>query len=180
MARSDQKLLDATDYQVIDKAELKLSDAKRLSELYHHLNIDKYSKINPQLNQHLFEHALRSDFMQFKALKKDNRIDGILGYYRIGNVITSPIFGYDTTMTQDSGLYRMIAHLLLLEAKREGVILHQSAGAGSFKKLRRAKPALEYYAVYDNHLPLRKRAATKLIDSVFSMAGDKTIDLMDR
>ncbi|HLO02610.1 MAG TPA: hypothetical protein VK191_05845, partial [Symbiobacteriaceae bacterium] len=127
-----------------------------------------YSHFNPDFTERFFELALQTDSFYLVGLRKAGRIDGVLGYFWRSGVMTTPIFGYDTSLPQELGLYRMISAILAQEARRRGLLLHASAGAASFKRLRGAVPAIEYSAVYDRHLPVHRRLPWAILGSVLN------------
>lgn len=157
--KKDLKLLDESGYEVIPPSELSSADAERIAELYHALNIDKYSKQNPQFNKAFTTMSIEKQALKFSCLKKDGRIDGVYGCYDDGRTMVAPFFGYDTSLPEEVGLYRQISALAVLEAQRKGLVLNQSSGASSFKLRRKATPVLEYHMVFTRHLnPLRQGA----------------------
>lgn len=157
--KKDLKLLEESGYDVVPSSDLTPEHATRIAELYRALNIDKYSKQNPQFNESFTRMAIENQALKFSCLKKDGRIDGVYGCYDDGRTMVAPFFGYDTSLPEESGLYRQISALAVLEAQRKGLVLNQSSGASSFKLRRKATPVLEYHMVYTRHLnPLRQGA----------------------
>lgn len=179
MFRSDLKILQDSDYEVLTGEQLSARDADRMAELYSQLNIEKYSRCNPMYSARFFAHAIEQQLLNFRALRRNGRIDGILAYYSRDGVMTAPCFGYDTSLPQSLGLYRMISTLLLLEARKEGALLNHSGGAGSFKTLRRATPCMEYIAVYDQHLPPFRKVAWTLLHRTMTGPGRKIMENTD-
>lgn len=177
MFKSDLKLLRLTDYEIIDENKLSCDDIPRILALYQALYREKHSSFSPDLNHHFFDLAIKNKLLYIKALKKDGRIDAVVGYYHRQGVMTSPVFGYDTERPQKEGLYRMISTLLILEAKDNKMWLNHSAGAGSFKKLRRAAEMIEYMAVYCDHLPFSRKIPWIILNVVMNKIG---IPLMKR
>jgi hypothetical protein len=171
MFQSDMKLYRSTPYQIIDSQELTNQEIPRLADLYNALYIDKHSKQNPQLSAKFIELAVRENILTLKVLKKDDRIDAVVGFFDRNGVMTSPLFGYDTSLPKEFGLYRLISTILTLEAKKKGVLLNQSSGAGSFKKLRKGEPHIEYMAVYTKHLPLKRRIPWKVLQKMVNSVG---------
>ena len=104
-------------------------------------------------------------------MQKDGQVDALMGYFTRNGVMTSPLFGYDTEKPQSTGLYRMIATLLALEAKDKQHLLNHSAGAGSFKKLRRAEEVIEYMAVYNKHLSFFRRIPWAILRRTMNSIG---------
>jgi len=173
MLKSDLKILKKSEYNVLSNNQISPEHAPRLKQLYRLLNVDKYSKVNPQFNENFFIIALEQNLLDFKALEKNGRIDAILGYYNLNGVMTSPLFGYDTQLPQELGLYRQISTLLSLEAYEKKLLLNGSGGAGSYKKLRRAKPVMESMAVYSKHLHLRRQVPWKALRTMMVRIGVK-------
>ncbi len=76
--------------------------------------------------------------------------------------------GYDTSLPKSLGLYRRLAVVPVLEARRRGIPLNLSAGVGRFKALRGGEPVMEYLAVHDRHLPRWRRRPWTCIDWISS------------
>ncbi len=168
MFKSDLSILKNSTYEI---SSLEIEDAARAAELYHKLNIEKHSKLNPQFNSQFIKMAIENNFLSFKGLRRDGRLDAVVGYYSTDKVMTSPLFGYDTDLPGELGLYRQLSTILLQEAKEAGKLLHQSSGAGDFKKLRRAESAVEYNAVYTKHLPFYQKASWSFLNKIMNTVG---------
>ena len=164
--REDLKSFQRTPYQVIDSAALKPGDAARVLELYNGLYLNKYSRFNPIFTLDLIQLALAERLLHVKALARDGRIDAVLGYVARRGLITAPLFGYDTSLPKEAGLYRQLSTLISLEAQARGDTLHLSAGVGPFKRIRGGLPAIEYNGVYDRHLPAWRRRPWALMQAV--------------
>lgn len=171
MFKSDMKVIKESPYAVVDDTERLIREASRLKQLYRALNIEKYSAWNPQFNENFIRLALEKEWMTLRGLELNGRIDAVLGYFTLNSVMTSPFFGYDTSLPLETGLYRQISTLLLLEAKERGLLLHQSSGAGHYKKLRRAEEDFEYTAVYIRHLPIKRRLIFHMLIEAMSTIG---------
>jgi hypothetical protein len=180
MFKSDHKILKNTDYEILDNHHVQDCDISRIIEIYRMLYVDKYSSLNPKLTDRFIELVIRDNILDLKILKKDNRVDGVLGYFCRNNVITSPLFGYDTTLPKDLGLYRMISTLMSLEARERGVLLNMSAGAGKYKTLRRAKPCVEYNAFYTKHLSFKRRLPWMILGGMMNKVGSPIMFKLDR
>jgi hypothetical protein len=102
--------------------------------------------------------------------QKAGDIDAVLGYFSRNAIMTQPIFGYDTGKPQKLGLYRLLSLRVLQEGRERGLLINASGGAGEFKRLRGGVPALEYNAVYLNHLPPTRQRPWRrlkwLLDSI--------------
>ncbi|MCB1135774.1 MAG: GNAT family N-acetyltransferase [Chlamydiia bacterium] len=155
--KSDRRLIGANGYEVLDGEELTPTEIARVKQLYDLLYLEKYTPLNPQFTEDLLAEGIKRRYLKIIALRKEGRIDGVLGYIRRGDVMTTPIYGYDTTLPQSLGLYRMLTALCVDEADRLDLHLHHSAGAAEFKRTRGMRPELEYMVVYDKHLPWARR-----------------------
>lgn len=176
MYKSDLKVLNSSAYIFQTLLSATDEELQRMCALYRQLNTEKYSDLNPQFNPEFIKLALESGWFTFKVLRKDDKIDAVLGYYQTRDAMTSPCFGYDTSLPKEAGLYRSIATRLLLDAQEKKLFLHQSAGAGHFKMLRRAKQTMEYTAVYHKHLSSRRRFPWKLIQWLMNAFGKYFMD----
>jgi Acetyltransferase (GNAT) domain len=161
--KQDFNLIEKQGYEVIDGDLISTTEIPRLVELYKALYLEKYSDNNPQFNEHLLELALKHKTLQIRALRKAGKIDGVLGFYEINGVMTTPLLGYDPSLPQSVGLYRMLSAQLTTEATKRGVILHQSSGAASFKRFRGFAANIEYSAVYCLHLPLYRQLTWQVL-----------------
>ena len=146
-------------------------DLERIHQLYGLLYLDKYSRLNPQFTPAFFRLALERGTLELWVLERSDfgvlersgageeigTVDGVLGFYTRGTLMTCPVLGYDTSLPQDLGLYRILSAYLVLEAEKRGLVLHASSGVAKFKRSRGAVSAQEVSAVYDAHLsPLRR------------------------
>lgn len=159
--RRDARLLEESGYQVVDGRDMP-GCAPRLAELYRMLNREKY-RTNPDATPQYFEAALRSGLMHFRLLVKDGRIDVFYGFTVRGDLVHSPVAGYDLSVPQDVGLYRILNSLLLQEAVDRGLAIETGAGADEFKSLRGDRPLPRYSAVYMDHLASYRQSGWKLL-----------------
>ncbi|MEJ8306281.1 GNAT family N-acetyltransferase [Saccharibacillus sacchari] len=173
LLKRDYALLDKHGYDLCGPHELSAADAPRLAELYRLLYIDKYSAHNPVFTPLFFEQALQKGLLKLHALRSRDtgRLDAVLGYYAQNGIMTTPVFGYDTALPQETGLYRMLSAVLLRLADQEGCLLHESAGAAQFKRNRGATAEIEYSAVHDRHLPPYRRIGWALLSPLLNRVG---------
>ncbi|SFK89258.1 hypothetical protein SAMN05518846_1231, partial [Brevibacillus centrosporus] len=61
--------------------------------------------------------------------------------------------------------------LLVQEARKKELLLHQSAGVGAFKADRGAVGEVEYTAVYVRHLPLSRRIVWRVLSWILLRFG---------
>ena len=158
--RRDARRLAETPYRIRRGETLNDAEVARVGALYRMLYLDKYVGLNPDLSDRFLAHAARDGLLAVRAFERDGRIDAALGYFVRDGVMTQPVFGYDTALPRELGLYRLLAAQVLAEARAQpGLrLLNRSAGAGRFKALRGATPGTEVHAVFDAHLPARQRA----------------------
>lgn len=160
-----------TDCQLV--TELTPADAPRMAHLYRLLYLDKYSHFNPHFTEEFFRLALENRLLTFKAFRaepyqKSGDIDAVLGYFNRNGIMTQPVFGYDTQLPQELGLYRLLSTQVLLDGIEHQRLINCSAGVGEFKRLRGGQPALEYNAVYLRHLPARQQWPWRLLKALLN------------
>lgn len=153
--KHDLRLLKKSLYSIEGHDEISENDYQRIVELYNMLYLEKYSVHNPQFNYEFIKLAhQKKSLMMMGFRNSDGTLDGIVGYFKVGNVITAPLVGYDTSLPKERGLYRLLMIYLLKKTKDENLILNLSSGASGFKKLRGGEPHMEYSGIYINHLPI--------------------------
>mgnify|MGYP001312975661 CR=1 FL=1 len=157
--KNDRKLLDSTVYEVVDGKNLSEEEIGRVIDLYNALYLEKYTELNPHFTVQWIRTAIEQDLLHVKLLVRHGRIDGVLGFFERGGVMTTPLLGYDTSVPIDLGLYRLLSILLLVEAQERGLILNQSSGAAGFKRGRGAVGYLEYSMVHVGAAGFRERCA---------------------
>lgn len=169
--KSDLKLLKNSGYEIIEGAQLLKEDLSRVLALYRDLYIHKYSQLNPNFTEEFLLLALTENLMHFKALKKEGRIDGVVGYVKCDKMMFSPFFGYDRTVPKEVALYRLLSTVLMLEAHQQHLCFHLSSGASTFKTIRKAHPCIEYMAVYHQHLPFKRRIPWLILKNICNSLG---------
>ncbi len=169
--KRDRRLIDSGLYEVVEPDGIKEQDIPRIAELYRMLYIDKYSAYNPQFTEAFFRLALRERLLNIYGLRKDGRLDAVLGFFGRDAVMTTPLFGYDTTLPAETGLYRMLSILLIDLSEKRGQLLHESSGVGQFKRNRGAYGALEVSAVYDRGSSRAIRGGWWLLEQLLYRIG---------
>jgi Acetyltransferase (GNAT) domain len=175
--KQDFKRFETYGYQAIDANDIQSSDIPRIVELYNALYLQKYSDNNPHFNQNCVALMRDGGFLELIALRKAGRIDGIIGFYRLNGVMTTPLLGYDTSLPQDLGLYRILTAFLIQTGSQKGLIINQSSGAASFKRHRGFSGWTEYSAVFHRHLSLDRRLGWLLLGGLVDLIA---IPLMRR
>ncbi len=146
------------------------ADLPRALALYDLLYLQKYSLQNPQFTPAFFELAFLRQTLELFVLERSGKVDAVMGFYSKGKFLTCPVFGYDTALPQELGLYRMLSAHLALEAEKRGLMVHVSSGVAGFKRSRGAVAALEVSAVYTRHLPSHRRGVWGALERVVKRA----------
>ena len=168
----DSALLRRSKYRVICGEDLRDSDFERLEQLYSQLYLAKYCRLNPQYTADWLRCGQRNGWLRIRALVDgEGRIDGVLGWFGGAETLTAPIVGYDTTLPQKLGLYRLLTHLCITQALDQRVLLNFSSGAAQFKRLRGGQPEIEYSMVFVRHLPRYQQRAWKTLAALLSGLG---------
>ena len=171
LVKRDYRLLAKHGYEVVNHTQLTQEDIPRILYLYNALYLEKYSYYNPQFTEQFLKLVLDERILELYALKKDGQIDAVLGFFCRSGVMTTPLFGYDTSAPKQLGLYRMLSSVLLSIAENNGHLLHESSGAAEFKRNRGAVSAIEYSAVYDKHLNWQRKICWSLLGAILNRIG---------
>lgn len=155
--RRDLRLIETNGYTIIRKNDLLSNDLPRILELYRQVYLERHTFYSPDYTLGFLKALLNTEDIDFIGLKKEGKIDGIMAVRALNGVMTVPFFGYDTKIPQSVGLYRIMSVLAIKESEKRNVILNDSSGASAPKTFRGLKPYQEYVAVYDKHLPMKRR-----------------------
>ncbi len=171
LLKRDYEVLAKNGYEFVAPSDITDMDVPRIAELYAMLYLDKYSYDNPQFDTAFIRLAKQTGVLTLYGLRKEGRLDAVMGYFNRNGVMTTPLFGYDTSQPASVGLYRMLSACLIRQAREMGDLLHESAGAAQFKRNRGAIADIEYSAVFDNHLPLGRRWCWTLLEQLLNGIG---------
>lgn len=171
LLKRDYALIERHGYAIEGPEHIQESDVPRIEELYGKLYLEKYSRFNPDFSADFIRLALRGGILQLHGLRKDGRLDAVLGFFCRDGVMTTPLFGYDTALPQQLGLYRMLSAALLELARENGYLLHESSGAAQFKRNRGARADIEYSAVFCDHLPPGTKLAWRSLAGLLTRVG---------
>jgi hypothetical protein len=155
--RADLRRRRKTPYAMVRQEDLSRADVPRLRELYRLLYLEKHTRLNPAFTEAFLRRALEERLMEFRAFRREGRIDAMVGYFVRNGVMTRSILGYDTRLPQELGLYGLVVLQPLLEARERGWLVNLSGGTGRYKRSRGGERVVEYHAVYDRHLPRPRR-----------------------
>ncbi len=165
--RKDERLLGRPDLELVPHEAIEEADFITLTKLYESLYLEKYSHHNPCFTVDWIRHLHREGLARFTALRvPGGDLAGVEACVEMHGVLTSPIVGYDLALPRSLGLYRRLAAVPVLEARRRGLPLNLSAGVGRFKALRGGEAVMEHLAVFDLHLPGSRRLPWACIASL--------------
>ena len=126
-------------------------------QLYNNLYINKYTDINPKYNENFFNILTNNSFKNYALINKQDKIVGFYIPFVLNNTVSVPWFGYDTSVTQKEGLYRLLMLNIIEFAKYNNLNLNLSSGVGEYKQRRGAKPYWEYLAIDYSHLNIFRK-----------------------
>lgn len=169
--KSDMKLLKESEYTILQHNEIPHGAAAKISELYTGIYLEKHSKLNPQWTERFMDLVIKQKLLELKILIKGDSIHAVAGYFSCGDIMTSPLFGYDVKASPDEKLYRLTSTVLTCAAKDRKMVFHLSSGASFFKKIRKAEGHVEYMAVCHEHLPLYRRLPWRFLQLVSNTVG---------
>jgi len=167
MFKMDEKLWKKNKkYHWTDAQELSSEEITRIRDLYEALYRVKYSNYNPDYKESLIKIWLKTNFMDFKLLRQEDKIVGVTAFFKRNGILTTPFIGYDQEIPISEGLYRFLNLRLMEEAISEGLILNMSSGAAHFKRLRGGTSCLEYNVVRYHHHPWSQKIPWKIYHQV--------------
>jgi hypothetical protein len=157
--RADLRLAAAAGLAVQQTAQPCDETLRRVLALYGEVYLDKYSSTNPAYGLDWLRIAVESGVLSLALVRgPDDRIEAFAAEHVCDRILTGPMLGHDQSRPRELGLYRIAMSLSVARAAAEGLKVNYSGGAGAFKRHRGAAPEIEYLAVFDRHLPLRRRA----------------------
>lgn len=168
--KEDVRVLRKHGYEIVDGKDLSDNELARSLDLYNMLYLEKYSYYNPQFTFEFMKLARDNEVLHLRALKRNGRINAVMGFFIRNGAMTQPLFGYDTSLPQEEGLYRLLTLITLQEGLQRNLLVHASGGVGKFKKMRGGKSVIEYNAVYHKHLPAWRQRPWKLIKAISKYA----------
>lgn len=170
--KRDLLQLGRTPLRRVRDGDITENDYARIARLYELLYMEKYSRFNPHYGAEFMRCWHRAGLLEFHGFRDASGIlQCVVGLFRQGTTFTSPIVGYDTSLPRQLGLYRLLTACAYEVTLEKGCRLNFSAGAARFKRLRGGLPAMEYSAVYAQHLPRNTRNAISALSMLTRRVG---------
>ncbi|HEX8514149.1 MAG TPA: GNAT family N-acetyltransferase, partial [Allosphingosinicella sp.] len=161
---NDRRLVARSPLVISDIETVESAEADRIADLYAMLYVGKYSALNPILTPAFIQASAEFGMMSYRVARDpDGTIMAVAGMWQRGGVMTPPVVGYDTAHAKHEGLYRIASWLFMERAMQAGWRLHGSAGAAHFKRLRGARPVIEWNAYHAAHVASARRRSVEAL-----------------
>ena len=169
--RNDMQHLKHTKYVYVAHNEFNAHDLVRCLDLYNMLYLVKYSDLNPKYSLEFFKGCYKSGMYEFHGWRSPDslEIEGFCSTFTLHGTASNPLFGYNISLRNEEGLYRLCSLMPILRAREDNVPIHMSAGAASFKIRRGALPFMEYSMIFDQHLAWHRRAVVSLLSGLLNI-----------
>lgn len=143
-------------------------DWSRALELYRMVYIQKHSALNPDFRETAFSDLAALGSLEFCGIRDSSeQLVAIAAFRKHGSdFYSNPIIGYDTSLPQQLGCYRIMAAKIIERMKSQKVRFNFSSGVGEFKRRRGGVQEFEYHAVFDRHLPRLARQAFSTVNAL--------------
>ena len=82
------------------------------------------------------------------VIKNIENIHGVIGFWDRGGILTTPLLGYDLTLPQKVGIYRLLSLEIMKTGRKKNLLVNASGGVGDFKRKRGALSFVEFNGVY--------------------------------
>lgn len=169
--QKDQKLFEQEGIEKLSHEDFHLKDAPEIKRLYDLLYLEKYSRFNPDFTVRFFEEAIGNKTFTLSGFRHHGHLVAVIGFFKTKNVMATPIVGYDPTLLDKLGLYRMLTAEMIKQSLSTQTLFHMSAGVGHFKRQRGAFQEIESMAVFYRHLPLYRRLIWKSLGCLLNKIG---------
>lgn len=165
--KRDKNLLEKSHYRRISHEEINPSDLPRIHQLYTMLFVEKHGKESPKLTLDYIVNCHREKWYTFFALRNpEGAIDAFFSYETKDQIMATGPLGYDTSLPQKLGLYRILFSESLKIANDGGFIFNFGGGNEEFKVRRGSKREIGYTAVYCEGLPFYQTLPWKLLEKL--------------
>ena len=163
-ARDDRQLLETHNLRVESAREVADDDLLPVLAFYNDIYLAKYSRTNPAYQPALLRAAIESGVLTLRLIRNEaGALEAFTAEHVYQGALVNPMLGYDRTLPQARGLYRIAMAVSAERAIAEGLSVNYSAGAGAFKRNRGARPTLEFSMIFDAHLPFWRRLSYRCL-----------------
>jgi hypothetical protein len=177
--KSDLKRLARTPLVRAPASQFDDGDFAAAALLYEQLYLRKYSRLNPAFTPAFLRLGHESGLMRIQALREPEpdgasgkgRMLAVIGTTAAGGVAATPMIGYDLSAPRSLGLYRLLTAMAYEDMRERGVDRNGSSGVGGYKRLRGARPAIEYTAFYMRHLGWPRRSTMRALEALLRRVG---------
>lgn len=171
--RRDLRLLKDTALVPSCAPQWNEADFREAGRLYALLYLRKYSALNPAYSARWLQAWSQAGLLDLTGFRdRRGALVAVVGTFSLGHLMTAPIVGYDTSLPQRLGLYRLLMATVYRDAMRSGRRINLSAGAAEFKRLRGGVASMEYSAVFVHHLPRRRQLPVRLLAQLARRIGE--------
>ncbi len=162
--RDDRQLFETHHLRVERAREIADDALRRVLAFYNDIYLAKYSHTNPAYQPALLRAAIESGVLTLRLIRNEaGALEAFTAEHVYQGALVNPMLGYDRTLPQARGLYRIAMAASAERAIAEGLSVNYSAGAGAFKRNRGARPALEFSMIFDAHLPFWRRLSYRCL-----------------
>lgn len=156
--RDDRALPAAHGLRIEHSPQVSDDELAHVLALYNDLYRAKYSATNPAYTAGLLRAAIESGILRLAVIRNaSGALEGFAAEHVYQGTLTNPMLGYDRTLPQSRGLYRVAMAAGAERAIAENLSVNYSAGAAAFKRNRGARPTLEFSMIFIDHLPWWRR-----------------------
>lgn len=161
--QSDQKLLLKTALTSLYPKDFNDSHADAMANLYQQLYLDKHSRWNAHYTPAYFALAIEHCWLSFYGFADaQGQLIAFVGVFEDEQVMTTPMLGYDLSLPQSLGLYRLLMARVLQVGVQAHKCVNLGAGSANFKRMRGGVPSIEWHGFYVAHLPRYRQWAMQV------------------
>ncbi|MBK1888474.1 hypothetical protein Undi14_00405 [Undibacterium sp. 14-3-2] len=159
-----------TDVEIVHQDQLNNSDLHALHALYQlhkRSNVGQTNHLQTDFSLTFFELCLETGFVELTGLRWQGHWVGILGTYTQtdSDWLTAPLMAWDHNLPMSVKPEHLLHDLFIREARQKQLRLHW----GTEQKIApdHSHSAIEYTAIYDQHLPATQKIANRWFSALF-------------
>lgn len=159
----DQKLLRKTALTSMYPEDFNANHAVVMANLYQQLYLDKHSGWNAHYTPAYFALAIEHRWLSFYGFADaQGQLIAFIGVFEDEQVMTTPMLGYDLSLPQSLGLYRLLMARVLQLGVQADKCVNLGAGSANFKRLRGGVASIEWHGFYVAHLSRPRQWAMQI------------------